>query len=1109
MTDATRIINISFLCFLSFASFLAGIFLISDHTLKQNGRRTLIFIDFFTGFLLFFDTLAYFYRGNTSATGWYMVRLSNFCVFVCNFSAVFFFCFYVCEFIKQSHLHFSLILHPKTSIRNGIPIQLFIVLCFSSIGILLTAANQFTPIFYYFDEQNIYHRGIFYPVSVALGLLPGLITLTMLIQNRKKLKKNVFTSLVVYCIFPFIGVTMISLIYGFSWINISLGIGALHLFFSSLKLMELEFYSIKRDIPVLNPVYKPVDSIPETSEKVVRKHFWQTISACTAGILVILVTVSIAGISLPEKTVIIEKPYSENNSSEPVCILFKQNSEKHWIDGNTPDRTGAQYDGVIFNNMKNTVVTDWKISIFVPYGCSIDPGAWNGAFSLDDEKLNVKKPHENDKENIHGAQFYTVPPLRTLGFGCIMYAPHDYSPLSQEIIFTYSSIVKPLTNILFDIFLTLLVIVFIISTTISVTEQKLIHAEEENKKLEETVKIATEQANRANKAKDNFLSSMSHEIRTPINAVLGLDEMILRECADKTIRGYAQDIQSSGKSLLSIVNDILDFSKIEAGKMEIIPVDYDLSVMISDLMNMISVKAETKGLQFIVNVDERTPQNLHGDDTRIKQCILNILTNAVKYTPAGSVTMNIGFENSSRNKIILKVQVIDTGIGIKAEDLQKLFSPFERIEEKRNRAIEGTGLGMSIVQNLLTAMGSRLEVQSEYGNGSNFSFAVEQEVTDWKPIGNYAQAKANRAEAAASYTESFQAPNAKVLIVDDTPMNLTVMKGLLKQTRIQIDTAQDGIRGLEKARAEKYDLIFIDHLMPKMDGLEMLSTLNKDGGKSAGMPCIVLTANAISGAKEMYLAAGFSDYLSKPVDSAKLEALLQSYLPRDKVLHKGDTGFAEKAILHRSVSQNDDRIAGDPVFLSVFGLDSNAALKNCGSVDTMLQAVQDFYNAIEEKSSQIERYAKTNDWKNYTILVHALKSSAWLIGAASLRDCARELEALGDKAQDGDASAQARIIQQTPILIAGYRAYSKKLSPLCSAETETQLPSISEEKLTEAFSALSESVTAFDFDTADAIIAELADYKIPVPFSKQYDQITAAIRAVDRERTLELLTDFH
>lgn len=391
-------------------------------------------------------------------------------------------------------------------------------------------------------------------------------------------------------------------------------------------------------------------------------------------------------------------------------------------------------------------------------------------------------------------------------------------------------------------------------------------------------------ADAANIAKSSFLARMSHEIRTPITAMLGFDELILRENSDRAIQNYARAIQTAGKSLLGIINDILDFSKIEAGKVKIVPVSYDVSGLVTDLVSMIMPRAETKGIALRVHVDAHTPETLYGDEGRIKQCILNLLTNAVKYTLDGSVTFTVTFDRIDVDNMYLIIIVTDTGIGIKPDDLERLFSPFERIDEERNRGIEGTGLGLNIVHNLLAAMDTRLDVQSEYGKGSTFSFRVRQQIISQKKVGDYEAVRQTTPKSVAQYKESFHAPDAKILIVDDTPVNLTVMRGLLKKTLVQIDVAVDGVDGLEKTRAERYDIIFIDHMMPNMDGMEMLAELKKDvGGKNSGTPCIALTANAISGAREMYLAEGFDDYLAKPVTGAVLEQMVRAYLPAEKL----------------------------------------------------------------------------------------------------------------------------------------------------------------------------------------------------------------------------------
>ncbi|MBQ9538852.1 MAG: response regulator, partial [Treponema sp.] len=537
-----------------------------------------------------------------------------------------------------------------------------------------------------------------------------------------------------------------------------------------------------------------------------------------------------------------------------------------------------------------------------------------------------------------------------------------------------------------------------------------------------------------------------------INAVLGLDEMILRESGEKQIRSYASDIQSSGKMLLSVINDILDFSKIESGKMEIVPGDYDLSCMVSDLVNMISSRAQAKGLDFVVQVQEDCPHLLYGDDIRIKQCILNILTNAVKYTPEGSVTLSIYHERLDEGRCYLCVSVKDTGIGIKEEDIKKLFSPFERIEEGRNKAIEGTGLGMSIVKSLLSAMGSQLDVKSVYGKGSDFSFRVVQNVSDWDPIGSWEESKAKSLERAGSYTESFQAPEARILVVDDTPVNLTVMQGLLKQTRIQIDTAVDGLDGLEKAKAAKYDVIFIDHRMPRMDGMEMIAALRADSScLNAGTVCIALTANTVGDVKSLYIDSGFEDYLSKPVEPRRLEELLSRCLPPSLVLHEGDEGWqAGREEPGESDADCDmggiDRMVReetDSYFRRSFGLDISAAMMNCGTADVFADVVKVFHESIADKADSIEKYAGDGDWQNYTILVHSLKSSARLIGAGDLSTMAADLEALGNKARANqeDADAVACIRKDTVSLLADYRAYIDKLAPLVGnrAVLETEL----------------------------------------------------------------------
>ncbi|WP_408071114.1 ATP-binding protein [Butyrivibrio sp. JL13D10] len=392
----------------------------------------------------------------------------------------------------------------------------------------------------------------------------------------------------------------------------------------------------------------------------------------------------------------------------------------------------------------------------------------------------------------------------------------------------------------------------------------------------------------ANGAKTQFLSQMSHEIRTPINAILGMNELILREYDDPELKKYSHGIKTAGNTLLSLVNDVLDFSKIEAGKMELYNVDYDLADMITELVNMVDERAKNKGLKLNVIVNSQTPHLLYGDNVRLKQVILNILTNAIKYTEHGEVRFSVDYLSGghldAQGIIGLKISIADTGIGIREEDMQKLFAPFERLEGSRNRNVEGSGLGMSIVQKFLQLMNSELHVKSEYGKGSTFSFVVNQKTRSWEPIGDFKVAYDKILQDDGKYTELFKAPEASILIVDDNDINLVVAKNLLKETQVRIDTASSGKEALEMTKNKKYDIMLVDHRMPEMDGMEFLWRLkSEDDNLNKETPSIALTANAFAGARDVYQKSGFQDYLSKPIIGDALEKMLIKYLPENKV----------------------------------------------------------------------------------------------------------------------------------------------------------------------------------------------------------------------------------
>ncbi len=584
---------------------------------------------------------------------------------------------------------------------------------------------------------------------------------------------------------------------------------------------------------------------------------------------------------------------------------------------------------------------------------------------------------------------------------------------------------------------------------------------------------AKQSAEDVSRAKGDFLANMSHEIRTPINAILGMDEMILRESSEEQTLEYAEDIRKAGNTLLGLINDVLDFSKIEAGKMDIIPVDYQLSSVLNDLTNIIQPRANAKGLEFKVRVDPTTPDYLHGDEIRIKQIIMNILTNAVKYTKQGSVTLTVAYKRTDGGFIQLRVSVSDTGIGIKKEDIDKLYIAFERIEENRNRSIEGTGLGMSITQQLLALMDSRLEVESEYGKGSVFSFTLNQEIVKSSPIGDYERALERSLTDRKKYRESFKAPYAKVLVVDDVEMNLVVFKNLLKKTDIRIDTASSGEMAVRLAKVRRYDLIFLDHRMPNKDGIETLAEIRADKeSANYDTPAVCLTANAVSGVREKYIAAGFCEYLTKPIDPNKLESLIIELLPEDLVV-----------VEREEITEEEGQT-------SVFAATSESPAPAAPD-----RAILDIYlNSIDEMSDLIEQLYNSEDWANYTIKVHALKSTSRLVGETEIADLAEKMEHAGDS---GDIDA---IRENTAHLLEMYRAVKVKYGADAKEDAEEEkadLPEISEDLLEDAYAAIREAAKDRDFDALCDVLDELNTYSFPEAHRQRIAQINAAADNVD------------
>lgn len=494
-------------------------------------------------------------------------------------------------------------------------------------------------------------------------------------------------------------------------------------------------------------------------------------------------------------------------------------------------------------------------------------------------------------------------------------------------------------------------------------------------------KRSQQEAETANMAKSSFLANMSHEIRTPINAILGMNEMILREEKDPAIRGYAGNIQESGNSLLSIVSDVLDISKIESGKLEIIPVDYEVNSLISDCCNMAAGRAKAKELELLVECADNVPMKLCGDETHIRQIIMNLLTNAVKYTEKGTVKLIVS-GSFNDGGFVLKVDVSDTGIGIAEENLPQLFTQFQRFDLQRNRNIEGTGLGLSIVKRLCDLMSGTITARSVLGSGSTFTVELPQKVVDSTPCGgvnlNYS------AGAEHEYHHSFEAPEAKILAVDDLPVNLLVIANLLKETRIKIDTAGSGRECLDKCSQQKYDLILMDHMMPEMDGVQTFEKLHGDkSSPNFETPVIMLTANALAGMREQYMDVGFADYVSKPVRGAKLEEAIRRNLPESL------TKPASPEIPAEAVSTEPSGFAD--ICGAVPELNVNAALQYCcGSAELLNDLLHDFTE--NDHFSDLKAAFEEKRWEDYRRHAHSLKSTSLMIGLTGLSERARASE---------------------------------------------------------------------------------------------------------------------
>ncbi len=682
------------------------------------------------------------------------------------------------------------------------------------------------------------------------------------------------------------------------------------------------------------------------------------------------------------------------------------------------------------------------------------------------------------------------------------------------------------------------------------------------KQIMETDK-ACQEAVKANKAKSDFLSNMSHDIRTPMNAIIGMTEILLRNCSSRTDRSYLENIKNSGNSLLVLINNILDFSKIESGKVELVEEEYDIMSMLNDLgmsfLNLIGARP----IALLFDIDKELPKTLYGDPGRVRQILVNLINNAVKFTSAGSVKLKITVEKKSEeDAVVLHVSVKDTGQGIRQEDLDKLFRIFQQVDAKRNRNKEGTGLGLAISKQLVELMGGTIGVESEYGVGTEFFFTIPQKVADWtqaasvkdelvrkqitvsawalnpqisdyveyltkeyglnyiswqnaavnhehvdflfvdgtayKQIRNYEGSYAvpkdtevcviqnpmtenfweepviivnkplytlnfcqalnheDGAEQAGGESEgNFTAPDARILIVDDTLMNLEVALGLLKPLQMKIYTANSGKRAIEMAQKDHYDIIFMDHMMPGMDGIEATQKLRSMDGYLKTVPIIALTANAVLDVRDSFAKAGMNDFVAKPIDFRTICMKIRKWLPEEKIL------------LSEKPKEPEPKHAAEEIQLpEIAGLDVREGIKNSGSPEMFFKMLGEFYKLIDTKASKIEQCLAEGMIRDYTIEVHGLKTASRTIGASELSEFFRQME------QSGNAEDHETLERETPKLLEMYRSYKEILEPYGRTE-DKQKQTVSSEELMQILQDLCEAVDSFELDRIDKAYDQL------------------------------------
>ena len=610
------------------------------------------------------------------------------------------------------------------------------------------------------------------------------------------------------------------------------------------------------------------------------------------------------------------------------------------------------------------------------------------------------------------------------------------------------------------------------------------------------VEMKKEEAEHMANVKSAFLANMSHEIRTPINAVLGMNELILREANQKDVLDYAYNIELAGKALLSIVNDILDISKIESGKTELVSGEYNVAASIYNFIEMSRARAEKKGILLKVDIAENLPSKMYGDEMRLKQIYTNILNNAIKYTEKGEITLTLTGEEIGDDKIFTKATISDTGIGIREEDLDKIFDAFQRVDEEKNQKIEGTGLGMSITKQLVELMGGKIYVESEYGKGSTFHVELVQGIVDRTPIGRIDQAVEQNREIEKHKRAVLLAPEAKLLVVDDNQMNLNVMKGLLKRTEMQVDLVLSGKEALEAVTKTSYDVILMDHMMPEMDGVEALHRLRKlKENQNPQAKVIVLTANAAIGSREEYLKMGFDDYLSKPIEAMNLENMIKKYLPKELV-HEIEEVVEE--------TQNLEEIEFLEEKLRPFGIHLKQGLIYVeGELEQYVDMVKLFLRQSEARKEKMRGFLKEGNTEEYTIEVHALKSNGKMIGSRKMSELAYEMEIQGRNGKlEYLRQNQAKLEEGWEELEQGLRILMEEQQKTVMEETvETMTP----EEVQVRVERLRNAIEEMDVEAAQEELETLLCGEMEQSQKERFMQVWNCLEEFSYQEALEIL----